>query len=55
MKGPAGEPDFGGIMYRSFLLSKPIAVLVRLALTIRSEQLRLLNVFNDVEAMSKRD
>jgi hypothetical protein len=42
-------------VYRWFLLSKPIDALVRLALTIRSEQLRLLNIFNDVEAMSRRE
>jgi hypothetical protein len=42
-------------MYRWLLLSKPIDALVRLALAIRSEQIRLLNIFNDAEATSKRD
>jgi hypothetical protein len=42
-------------MYRWLLLSRPIDALVRLALTIRSEQIRLLNIFSDAEAMSRRD
>lgn len=42
-------------MYRRIILSTPIDARVRLALFIRSEQIRLLAIFNDAGAMSRPD
>lgn len=42
-------------LYRLLILSAPVDWLVRKAIAIRVEQIRLLGIFNDAEATSQPD